>query len=68
MNKNLLKSVIMAYGDTQTSLAAALGLSLSSLNAKINGKRAEFRQSEIDAIKARYSLSAEEVTAIFFCI
>ena len=66
MNKNLLKSVMAARGDTQEILAEAMGLSLSRLNAKINGKKAEFRQAEINFIKERYKLSASDVEEIFF--
>jgi DNA-binding XRE family transcriptional regulator len=55
------------FGDTQKSLADALGISLTSLNAKINETDgAEFRQHEITAIKIRYNLTAEEVDQIFF--
>lgn len=66
MNSNLLKAVIKKHGETQADLAEALGLSLSNLNDKINGKSASFRQSEIIAIKERYKLTAEEVDEIFF--
>lgn len=66
MNSNLLKAVIKKNGETQADLAAALGLSLSNLNEKINGKNASFRQSEIIAIKERYKLSAKDVDEIFF--
>lgn len=66
MNAALLKSIIVKNNDTQERLAKYLGISLSNLNAKINGKTASFRQSEISAIKNRYSLAAEEVDSIFF--
>lgn len=65
MDSALMKSYIVKNHDTQASLAAALGISASNLNEKINGK-AEFRQNEIGVIKARYKLSAKEVDAIFF--
>lgn len=66
MNSALLKSHMVKNGDTQTALAEALGISLSNLNAKINGNGTDFRQSEIDAIKRRYHLTADDVDAIFF--
>jgi len=66
MNKNLLRAEMAKFGDTQESLAAALGISLSRLNAKINSDRAEFRQNEIMFIKSRYNLTANDVDAIFF--
>lgn len=67
MNKNFLISKMKLFGDTQKALADALGISLTSLNAKINETDgAEFRQHEITAIKFRYNLTAEEVDQIFF--
>ena len=68
MDSALFKSYIIRNHDTQKLLAEALGISLSNLNAKINGKTASFRQSEIMLIKDRYHLSAEEVDAIFFAV
>ena len=65
MNKQLLKAKIVEHGDTQAQLAAAIGISASNLNDKINGK-VSFRQNEIAAIRNRYSLSAQEVDLIFF--
>ena len=69
VNKNMFISKMKLFGDTQNSLAEALGISLSRLNAKINETDgAEFTQGEIKKIKIRYHLTAEEVDAIFFCI
>lgn len=65
MNKNMLKAKIVEHGETQAQLAAALGISASNLNDKINGK-VSFRQNEIGAIKGRYHLTAAEVDLIFF--
>lgn len=68
MNKNKFVSVMKLYGDTQETLAEAIGISLSRLNAKINGTGgAEFDASEIKAIKTRYNLTSQEVDDIFFC-
>lgn len=67
MNKLLLKSAMVKHGDTQAKLAAAMGISESRLNAKINERDgAEFMSSEMNFIKARYGLSASEASAIFF--
>lgn len=66
MNSELLKIYIALNRDTQERLADALGISLSNLNAKINGTGASFRQTEIAAIKSRYHMSAEDVDAVFF--
>lgn len=68
MNKNKLVSKMKLYGDTQESLAEAIGISVQRLNAKINQTGgAEFTMSEIRAIKIRYNLTSEEVDEIFFC-
>ena len=67
MNKNLLKSVIVAHGDSLRELADYLGITASTLSKKINEKhKAGFNQPEIMMIKKRYCLSADEVDAIFF--
>lgn len=60
-------SKMKLFGDTQESLAEALSLSLSRLNAKINETDgAEFKQSEIKFFIDRWHLTAEEVYMIFF--
>lgn len=67
MNANILRSKMKLFGDTNASLADAIGCSAQRLSAKINETNgAEFNQSEIKAIKKRYNLSHEEVDAIFF--
>ncbi len=65
MNGALLKAKIIANGENQKALADALGLSLSALNAKING-HSDFRQNEINFIKKHYALSPDEINSIFF--
>ena len=56
MNKNKFVSVMKLHGDTQESLAEAIGLSVQRMNAKINSTGgAEFTMSEIRAIKIRYA-------------
>ena len=59
-----LSQIIREFGDTQATLAHVLGITESTLSWKLNGK-AEFRQSEIKAITDRYTLTPEEVKALF---
>lgn len=65
MNKEMLMSVMCLNGDTQYKLAEALGISRTTLSAKING-RASFTQPEMSAMKRRYHLTADEIEHIFF--
>lgn len=68
MNKALLASVIVKNNETQAIVAEALGISLSRLNAKINGREgAEFTQGEIQFFIDRYHLTPDDAMAIFFC-
>ncbi len=67
MNKNKLLAVIKENGDTQDTLAKAMGLSRSRLSAKIHERNgAAFTHPEIVSIKNRYNLSDEQLNAIFF--
>lgn len=67
MNKPLLTSFMAKFGDTQETLAKALGLSLSRLNAKINERDgAAFNQNEMSVIISRYSLTQNDAMSIFF--
>ena len=65
MNKPLMKAVIVKNNDTQGSLAKALDLPQSALSHRINGI-VDFRLSEINCIRKRYNLTAEETVEIFF--
>lgn len=68
MSKNNFVAMYKKHGDTQESLAEAIGISVQRLNAKINQTGgAEFTMSEIRAIKIRYNLTAAELDEIFFC-
>ena len=68
MNKNKFVSVMKLHGDTQESLAEAIGISVQRLNAKINSTGgAEFTMSEIREIKIIYNLTCQEIDEIFFC-
>ena len=66
MNKNLLRSVMALNGDTNKTLAEYLQISEKSIGDKINERGTEFKQSEIDAIISRYSLSNDQLRSIFF--
>lgn len=66
MNKALLRSIMVLHNDTNQTLAEYLGISSKSVTDKINENNTEFKQSEIAAIKKRYSLSDEQVSDIFF--
>ena len=67
MNKRLYRSKMALHGDTNASVAAALGISPQRNSAKLNGTHgADYSQQEIATLKKRWNLSAEEVDAIFF--
>jgi plasmid maintenance system antidote protein VapI len=66
MNKRKLESLMKLHGDTQTTLAKAMGISVSRLNLKINQRNAEFTQSEIAFIIDRYHMNTDEAVACFF--
>lgn len=65
MNTKLFKIYMIKNNDTQKSLAEALGLPQSAVNARINGKT-QFRQDEINIIRVRWNLSDKETVDIFF--
>ena len=58
-----LKALIMERGFTQEEVAKRLGISVQSLNYKINNKR-EFKASEIQALTK--ILDVQDVDSIFF--
>lgn len=49
VDTNLLKGKIVAAGYTQRKLATAIGISVNSLNAKINGRKI-FDADEVNRI------------------
>lgn len=63
-DKALLKSFLALKSMTMQELSDKTGISLSSLNYKLNEAR-EFRQSEIKAIQDVLELSNEERDNIF---
>jgi len=67
MNKALLNSYMAKNSETQAALAAAMGISLSRLNAKINEFHgAAFTQTEMAFIIGRYNIPNDEACKIFF--
>ena len=65
MDPKEVKAEMKRNDDTQKKLAEALSLTVSGVNDRING-RVEFRRSEINIIRQRYNLSAEDTMRIFF--
>ena len=66
MNTKLFKSLMILHGDTNATLANALGISEQSVCKKINGNGTEFKQGEIAMIKDRYALNADQIDSVFF--
>ncbi len=65
MSKHRLFRYMKKYGDRQEDVAAALGISRTTLSKKMNGNFC-FTQSEIATIKRRYHLTPEQLVEIFF--
>ena len=65
MDMNMLRYFMGKHGDTQADLAQAIGLQQPALSARMNG-HIDFRKDEMNAIRKRYDLTAEEMQAIFF--
>lgn len=69
MNKNMYRSKMALFGDTNDSIAKYLKITPQRNSAKVNGTGgAEYTQGEIALLKKRWKLSAREVDAIFFDI
>ena len=67
MNKNELKAEMLRHGDTNETLAEALGISKASISKKLNAKK-DFKQTEIRIVKERYNLTGEDLIRIFFAV
>ena len=66
MNKDLLRSIMVLFGDKNKDLADYLGISEQSVSNKINENETEFKLREIKLIKRRYRLTSDQVDLIFF--
>lgn len=66
MNKELLRSIMVLYGDTNKDLADYLGITEQSVCNKINENGTEFKLREIRLMKIRYNLTSDQVDLIFF--
>lgn len=67
MDKLYFKSIMAGYGDTQVTLANAMGISLSRFNAKFNERGgASFTQREMAFIIDRYRLNCDQAMRLFF--
>lgn len=66
MNKELFRSIMVLYGDTNKDLADYLGITEQSVSNKINENGTEFKLVEMRLIKRRYSLTSDLVDRIFF--
>lgn len=65
VDKRLLKSIMVANGDTANELAEYLKISSNSMSGRMNGK-IPFKPNEIAAIIVRYGLSSDVMERIFF--
>ena len=65
MDAALLRYFMRKHGDKQSDLAEALELSEASLSSRMTGK-VDFRRSEINVIRMRYNLTADDLCQIFF--
>ena len=66
MNGTELRVEMLRHNETGEDLAKALGITRTTLSAKMNNRTAEFTQKEIAIIKDHYDLSPERMTEIFF--
>ena len=64
-NTNLLRKKIEESGLKLQFIADKLGISRTTLTAKINGT-SEFNQTEIKTMASRYSMNDREIVEIFF--
>lgn len=69
MNANELRAQMARHGDSAKTLAKALGMAVSTLSCKMNGKRNMcFSQKDIQTMIDRYELSDADVMLIFFAL
>ena len=63
MNKDIMCEFIERANDSTSGLSDALGLSIRELTERINS--GDFSLEEIEIIRSRYRLSADEVDLFF---
>lgn len=66
MNKELFRSIMDLFGDTDATLSEYLGISEQTLCKKIDEDGAEFRLHEIRLISNRYGFDSDLIDRIFF--
>lgn len=66
MNGTELRVEMIRHNETGEQLAKALGITRTTLSAKMNNRNAEFTQKEIATIKDHYGLTPERMAEIFF--
>ena len=64
-NQKLLKAKIIAQGLTRAEMAKKIGISLTTLNYKLNGRQ-ELKLSEVKKICTILNLNKTEREKIFF--
>lgn len=67
LNKRLLKSIMVANGDSAKDVADYLNISYASLSLRMNG-HTQFGINDITALIKRYGLTPEQVYDIFFAV
>ena len=65
MNEIEFNVQMVKNSETQSRLAADMGMAASALNARIKG-HVDFRQKEISFLRKRWGLTPEQVLLIFF--
>ena len=65
LDKNEFRSAIAKIGKSQGDVANDLGMSPTTLSAKVNGGQ-DFKRGEIEMMALKYCLNAEDVRRIFF--
>lgn len=65
MNKVMLRSKMVLNGDTYKSLADGMKINTATFSNKINNK-ANFSKLEMQYIKEKYNLTAEDFVEMFF--
>jgi len=65
MNKNLLRSKMIAVNEGMKDLAKLLNVSITSVSYRLNG-HTEFTRTDIMKIKEHYHLTPEDIDLIFF--